>query len=155
MRMCTPTHCFKHSLSFCLWCWGVRLVVRTYQLWQLPGQGRWHPRRSVVLDVQCLHQFLDVLQVFCSSFACRTEYISQLNNHARKNHAKNLTNNFCFCSYDDSSKPVPSTNSELVDNRLPTQESKQTSQESASTRERLRSNQAPVTNVDCHGWSQV
>ena len=34
-----------------------------------------------------------------------------------------------FCSH-DSSKPAPSTSSELVDDRLPTQEGKQTSQKS-------------------------
>ena len=56
-------------------------------------------------------------------------------------------------SCDDSSEPVPSTSSEPVDMRLPAQEGKQTSQESASTTtsERLKSNQAPMKDVDCHG----
>ena len=44
----------------------------------------------------------------------------------------------------NSFKPVPSTSSEPVDNRPPTQEGKQTSQESDSTNKWLRSNQAPV-----------
>ena len=52
-----------------------------------------------------------------------------------------------FCSHDDSFEPVPSTGSEPVDNRPPTQEGEQTSQESVSTSERLRSNQAPLKNV--------
>ena len=46
------------------------------------------------------------------------------------------------------SKPVPSTSSEPVNNKLPTQEGEQTSQESA------RSNQALLKTVNCHG-SQV
>ena len=54
-------------------------------------------------------------------------------------------------SHDDSSEPVPSTSSESVDNRLSTQEGKQTSQESVSTCKSPRPNQAPVINVDCHG----
>ena len=51
-------------------------------------------------------------------------------------------------------KPVPASSSERVDNRLPTQEGKQTSQESASTSESQRSNQnqALVVNIGCHGW---
>ena len=51
---------------------------------------------------------------------------------------------FYFIRSHDSSEPVPSTSSEPVDNRPPTQEGKQTSQESASTSERPRSHQAPV-----------
>ena len=51
---------------------------------------------------------------------------------------------FNFIRSHDSSEPVPSTSSEPVDNRPPTQEGKQTSQESASTSERTRSHQAPV-----------
>ena len=50
----------------------------------------------------------------------------------KHNVVKGNTKNYdlCFCSHDDSSKPAPSTSSELVDNRLPTQEGKQTSQKS-------------------------
>ena len=55
----------------------------------------------------------------------------------------------------DSAEPVPSTSSELVDNRLSTQEGKQTSQELASTSERLRSVQALVKNFDSHLGSQA
>ena len=64
---------------------------------------------------------------------------------------------FPLHSCDDSSEPVPSTSSEPVDMRLPAQEGKQTSQESASTTtsERLKSNQAPMKDVDCHGGPQT
>ena len=55
-----------------------------------------------------------------------------------------------FCGRDDSSKQVPSTSFEPIDNRLPAQEGTQTSQKSASTSKSLRSNQTPVKNVDCH-----
>ena len=55
-----------------------------------------------------------------------------------------------FCGRDDSSKQVPSTSFELVDNMLPAQEGTQTSQKSASTSKSLRSNQTPMKNVDCH-----
>ena len=60
-----------------------------------------------------------------------------------------------FNSHDDCSEPVPSISSELADNRPPIQEGKQTSEESASTSERPRSNQAPVKNVDCHEGPQA
>ena len=58
---------FKQPLSlmlslFTLWHGGVKLVIRTYQLWQLPGQGRWHWMRSVV--VHCIHQFQATSLVF-------------------------------------------------------------------------------------------
>ena len=49
----------------------------------------------------------------------------------------------------DSSKPVPSTSSEPDDSKLPTEEGKHTSQESASASERPRFNQALMKNVDC------
>ena len=52
-----------------------------------------------------------------------------------------------LCSRDDSAEPVPSTSSKLVNNRPPTQEGTQTSQESASTSERPRFNQ-----VLCETW---
>ena len=35
--------------------------------------------------VQCLHQFLALLSVFCHSFACRTDHISQLSIMSSKN----------------------------------------------------------------------
>ena len=44
-----------NSVSVSL-CPGVKLVVRTYQLWQLPGQGGWHWTKPEV--VCCLRQFL-------------------------------------------------------------------------------------------------
>ena len=47
---------------------------------------------------------------------------------------------FYFYSSDDSSKLFASASSELLDNRPPAQEGKQTSQESASISEKLRSN---------------
>ena len=55
----------------------------------------------------------------------------------------------------DSAEPDPSTSSELVDDRLSTQEGKQTSQELANTSERLKSIQALVKNVDSHLGSQA
>ena len=61
---------------------------------------------------------------------------------------------FCFHCRDDSSEPAPSTSSELVDNRVPTQEGKQASQKSASTSKRPRCNQALVKNVDYHGMEE-
>ena len=64
---------------------------------------------------------------------------------AQHNVAKDNAENQLIFHSRDSSKPVPSTSTELTDNRLPTQEGKQTSQESASTSEWPRSNQAPVT----------
>ena len=60
-----------------------------------------------------------------------------------------------FYSHDDCSELVPSISSELADNRLPIQEGKQTSEESASTSERPRSNKAPVKNFDCHEGPQA
>ena len=50
---------FKQSLSCSvsesLRCWGVKLDVRTYQLWQLPGQSGWQWTRSVS---GCITSFL-------------------------------------------------------------------------------------------------
>ena len=62
----------------------------------------------------------------------------------------NAENHFFYCSCDDSSEPVPSTSSEPIVNRPPTQDGKQTRQESASASKRPRSNQVLVKNVDCH-----
>ena len=67
---------FSPTQSLFLWCWGVKSVVRMYQLWQLPGQSGWHQMRSVVLHCPC--QFLATLPVSHYSFACRTDHISQL-----------------------------------------------------------------------------
>ena len=62
----------------------------------------------------------------------------------------------CFAhSHDDISKAVPSTSSELVDNRPPTREGRQIRQEPVRTSESLRSNQALVRNVNCHLGSQA
>ena len=71
---------------------------------------------------------------------------------------------FFFRSHDtDSSKPFPSTSSEHVDNRPPTQEGKQASQGNANTREKMISwiiinmisNQPPMKNADYDGRSQA
>ena len=43
---------FKQSLCLSLWRWSVKLVVRTYQFWQIPGQGGSQQMRSMV--VHCL-----------------------------------------------------------------------------------------------------
>ena len=117
-------------------------------------QGRWHWTRSVV--VQGLPQLLATLLVFCHAFACGINHISQLSIMLqKKTRQKTLSLVFFSCFFPvmiilnsftilNSFKPVPSASSEPVDNRPPTQEGKQTSQESASTSKRLRSNQAPV-----------
>ena len=67
---------FSPVQSLFLWCWGVKSVVRMYQLWQLPGQSGWYQMRSMVLHCSC--QFLATLLVSHHSFACRTDHISQL-----------------------------------------------------------------------------
>ena len=67
----------------------------------------------------------------------RDNHILQLSIMLQKTMQK--TCELFFYGRDGSSEIVPSTSSEPVDIRLPTQEGKQTSQESASTRERLRS----------------
>ena len=72
-----------------------------------------------------------------------------------KDKAENYDLDFLSDSHDDSFKPVPSTSFEPVDNRLLTQEGKLTSQESASTSESPRSNEAPVRNADCHGGPHI
>ena len=50
---------------------------------------------------------------------------------------------------------LPPALSRLTIDHLPTQEGKQTSQESASTGKRLKYNQAVVKNIDCHAGSQA
>ena len=112
------------SLPACSY--GVKSFVRTHQLWQLWGQGRWHQMRSVV--VRCLPQFPAALLVSCSSFACGTDHITQLSIMLWKTMQKILSCFFGSCG--DNSKPVLSTGSEPVDNRPPTKEDKQ---ESAGT----------------------
>ena len=52
-----------------------------------------------------------------------------------------------LCSRDDSAEPVPSTSSKLVNNRPPTQEGTQTSQESASTSEKAKIESGTVWNM--------
>ena len=101
--------------------------------------------------VHSLPQFPATLLVFCHSFACEIDHISQLSIMLQKDKAENLVLLFCFVFVVfsvmiklNSFKPVPSTSSVPVDNRPPTQEGKQISQESASTSKWLRSNQAPV-----------
>ena len=128
---CTLIKGFKQSLQLCL-CWGVRLVVRTYQFWQLPGQGGWHWTMSVV--GHSLHQFSATLLVSCCSFACRTDNISQHSIMLQKTPQKTqrwpeIVYKFIYFSCDDRSKPVPSTSSELVDNRLPIRDGKQTNKQ--------------------------
>ena len=107
--------------------------------------------------VHCLRQFLAALLLSCRSFACRTDHISQLRimlwkdkaENSRTDEGKNL---LLLFSHDDSSLEI--TSSEPVDNRLTIQEGKQTRQESVNTSKSMRSNQALVRNVDCHGESQ-
>ena len=99
---------FHHAVVVWLLLCDVKWVVRMYQLWQLPGQGGWHQTRLVV--VHCLCQFPAVLLVSHPSFACVTDYISQLSTSW-----KTMT---CFSflsgNSDDSFKPVLSTSSEQV-----------------------------------------
>ena len=105
----------------------------------------------------CLWQFLAVLLIAMlvshHSFICMqglTTFYSSVYV------AKDNTENCFLCSHDDSSKSFPSTSSELVDSIwVPTQEGKQTSQESGSTSESPRANQALVRNVNCRLGSQA
>ena len=57
MTDCILMKGFKQSLSLTqslsLWCWGVKSIVRTYQLWQLWDQGGWQWLRSVVVHCLC------------------------------------------------------------------------------------------------------
>ena len=93
--------------------------------------------RSVV--VHCLGPFLATVLVLCHSVICiqdQQHFVAEHNvtlTKVKKIMQKTLT------FYNDSSEPVPSTSSELVDNRLPAQEGKQTSQESASASKKPRS----------------
>ena len=106
-----------------------------------------------------LHQFSATLLVSCCSFACRTDNISQHSIMLQKTPQKiNADLKFFiinFFSCDDRSKPVPSTSSEPVDNRLPIRDGKQTNKQSVNTSRSLRSNQAPLRNVDCNGGSRI
>ena len=105
----------------------------------------------------CLWQFLAALLIVIlvshHSFICMqglTTFYSSVYV------AKDNTENCFLCSHDDSNKSVPSTSSELVDSIwVPTQEGKQTSQESGSASESSRANQALVRNVNCHLGSQA
>lgn len=54
-----------------------------------------------------------------------------------------------YRSHDDSSEPVSFTSSEVNDGRLPTQEGKQTCQESSSTSKRVSFNQTPANAMEC------
>ena len=73
-------------------------------------------------------------------------YFAAQHNVAKDN-VENLDLFFSFHSSDDSSEPVPFSSSEPIECRPPTQEGKQKSQESGSTSERPRFNQALVKNV--------
>ena len=91
-------------------------------------------------------------------FTCMQDrpYFEAQYNTSQKTMQKTLTFFLFFHTRDDSSEPVPSSSSELVDNRLPPQEGKKPSQESASTCGRPRPSQAPVKNVaDFHRGSQA
>ena len=97
-----------------------KLVVRlrTCHLWQLPDQGGGGGHWTSSVVVHCLCQFPAILLVSCHSFTYMTDHIFR----AQRNIMTfffNLT--FFFCSHDDSSEPVPSTSSEQVNNRPPTQ----------------------------------
>ena len=49
---------FTQSLSVSPWGGGVKLVAKTYQLRQLPGQGGWHQTRSMVFHCRDPHREL-------------------------------------------------------------------------------------------------
>ena len=135
-----------------LWHQSAKSVVKTYQLWQLPGQGGWQELEWGQWLFTLCSWFLAALLISLHLFASRTDQIhSSASGHKR---CRKLTF-FCFVVVIILNQFLPSTSSEPVNIRLPTQEGKQTSQESASTRERLRSNQVPVKNVDCPGVSQA
>ena len=74
------------------------------------------------------------LTVSHCSFARQTNHMLQLSME-QKTTQKSLTL-FAFHGHKNGFKPVPSSSSELADLRLPTQEGKQISRESASTSER-------------------
>ena len=78
--------------------------------------------------VYCLCQFPATLLVSLHSFVCGTDHISYFSIMLRKTMQKT---DFLFSfllphSHDDSFEPVPFASSEPVDNRLPTEEGKQT-----------------------------
>ena len=105
--------------------------------------------------VHCLVSFQPHYLFSHHSFACGTDHILCAAQHnVSKDNAEN-SDLFFFHSPDDSPKPVPFTSSEPVDNRLPTGQNKQTSQETVSTSKSPGSNQALVRNADCHGGSHV
>ena len=142
----------SHTAHELWWCGG-KWFIRTYQLWQLPGQGGWPWMRSGV--VHCLCQSPTTLLVP----PCSPAPISPKTAISPKAGQKTP-----FSSSPPPPPPfspppvvvitwVSSASSEPVDNRLPTQESKQIRQESASISKRPKSNQAPVKNDDCHGGS--
>ena len=135
------------SLSLWVWCWAEKLVVRTYRLWQIyvrPEQVTSNEVSGSSLPTGVC-QFPAVYwhagPATCCSLACHERQCRKL---------WLVLFSFLFCSHDHSSETAPYTSSEPVDNRPFTQEGKQTCQESASTSKRLRYNQAPVKNVDCH-----
>ena len=111
-----------------------------YELWKLPGQGGWHQLNEVSgssLPVSVSGRITSFLLFICMQ---GWPHFTVQHNVA-KDKAENWLFLILFCSCDDSSKPLPSTSSELVDNRPPTQEGNQTSQESANASQNLNRHQ--------------
>ena len=171
-------HWMKSVIIHGLWHWMRSVIIHNLWHWMksVMIHSLWHRMRSVIIHGLC--QFLATLLDSRHSFACETNHISQLRIMSWKTTQRTLT---CFfpCNCDDNSQPVPLTSSGQVDKTRSTWEGKETSQGSASTSERPRSNQTlstwegketgqgsastserhwsnqtPVVNVYCHGGSQ-
>ena len=102
-----------HAQCQCVWGWGVKLVVRRYELWHLPGweghvkedSGSWMPK-SVSCHVTSFLPFIGIWD--------QLHFAAQL--HVAK------VRLYCCCSFGNSFEPAHSTNSEPIDISLPAQE---------------------------------
>ena len=76
-----------------LWCWGVKFGVRTYQLWQLPGQHGWLWMIEVS-GSSLLNQFLAALLISHRLFACGTNNILKVDNRPSSQEGKQTSQEF-------------------------------------------------------------
>ena len=134
--------------SLSVWYYRVKSFVRTHQLWQLWGQGRWRQMRSVV--VRCLPQFPAALLVSCHLFACGTDHISQLSIMLWKTMQKTLSCFFGSCD-DILNQFFPLALSRLTIGHLQKKINRNL-QVPAKVWGLIRH---MVRNVDCHGGSQA
>ena len=137
-------HWMKSVIIHGLWHWMRSVIIHNLWCWMrsVMIHSLWHWMRSVIIHGLC--QFLATLLDSRHSFACETNHISQLRIMSWKTTQRTLT---CFspCNCDDNSQSVPLTSSGQVDKTPSTWEGKETSQGSASTSERPRSNQTLST----------